>query len=73
MFEEEPSRRAKVITAICLIALFIGFVASLVLIATKRIWAPPPSPTTAEFITPGAHARAKAPQLATKLIWNVRA
>ena len=58
MFDEPPSRRATIIGAIALIALAIGLVASLVLLATQRKWAPR-NPTVTEVVgrSPPAQTR----------------
>ncbi|HYI47322.1 MAG TPA: hypothetical protein VEX35_02555 [Allosphingosinicella sp.] len=58
MFDEPPSKRATIIGAIGLIALAIGLVASLFLIATQREWAPR-NPTATEAVerSPSAPTR----------------
>jgi hypothetical protein len=58
MFDEPPSRRATIIGAIGLIALAIGFLASLFLIATQREWAPR-NPSAGETVERGPPAPAR--------------
>jgi hypothetical protein len=55
MFDEPASKRATIIGAIGLIALVIGMVASLFLLATQREWAPR-NPAATEAVERGPPA-----------------